>query len=103
MIHSQKMYLAILIPLAIVIGVGVFLYVQKNPLGSTTPDVAIDTASQQTTDTLQTGEPSQIQKNTFANNTKGTQGHPLAILDKQRLEDIYAIQSALEHFWDIHG
>ena len=102
--HSQKTYLAILIPLALVIGVGVFFYVQKNPLGGSTASPALVTTPETASDTLPTNtEPSQIQKNTVANNATGTQEHPLAVLDKQRLEDIYNIQTALEHFWDIHG
>ncbi|OIO19749.1 MAG: hypothetical protein CO029_00050 [Candidatus Magasanikbacteria bacterium CG_4_9_14_0_2_um_filter_41_10] len=101
--HSHKFYLAILIPLAIVIGVGVFFYVQKNSLGNSTASLYVATTTEAPTDVLPNTEVSQIQKNSLASNTTGAKEHPLAVLDKQRLEDMYDIQSALEHFWDIHG
>jgi len=96
--------LSVLIPLAIVIGVGVFWYVQKNPMdgisstGSQTNTSAAQNTQRNVSDTANVTKPTKIEKT-----TPQKAEHPLAVLDKQRVKDMYTVQSAIEAYKADHG
>lgn len=95
--------LAVLIPLVIVIGVGVFWYVQKNPLDATSSSASLTNTSavqntQQVSDKTN-GTPQAKVEQTSPQKAE----HPLAILDKQRVKDMYIVQAAIEAYKTDHG